>query len=164
MHKQALIIHCESKWENEATLDFNANIGACHYRLGIIHKRDSDKSMFEKKMKYALEFYSNSLIIAVHLKLGMTNGYVKKLRNRGNVYIMLRKFDDAENDYEKGLRIIKTLFTTPSRLEILLRHALGHVFRQRIAQRRGERDSTDEEGIIIFLDQHKAFDLCTKQL
>jgi hypothetical protein len=27
---------------------------------------------------------------------------------------MLGKFDDAENDYKEGLRIIKTLFTTPS--------------------------------------------------
>jgi tetratricopeptide (TPR) repeat protein len=141
MHEKAIIIHCESKCQNESTLSFYANIGACHYRLGIQHKRDSDKSMFEKKMKYALQFYTDSLSIAVDLKLGMTTDYVKKLRKRGDVYIMLGKFDDAENDYKDGLRIIKTLFTTTSRLEILLRHGLGNVFWQRIKQRHRERYS-----------------------
>jgi hypothetical protein len=43
---------------------------------------------------------------------------------------MLGKFDDAENDYKKGLRIIKTLFTTPSRLEILLRASFSHLLSQ----------------------------------
>jgi len=141
MHEKALRIHCESKCQNEATLDFYANIGACHYRLGIQHNRDGDKSMFKKKMKDALQFYNNSIIIAAILKLGETTGYVKKLRNRGNVYIMLSKFNDAEKDYKEGLMIIKTLFTSPSRLEILLRHALGRVFQQRIKQRHRERDS-----------------------
>lgn len=141
MHEKAITIHCECKCQNEATLDFYANIGACHYRLGIQHNRNNDKSMCKKEMKNALKYYNLSLNIALHLKLGMTNGYVKKLKNRGNVYVMLSKFDDAEKDYQEGLRIIKTLFTTPSRLEILLRHALGHVFRQRIKKRLRERYS-----------------------
>jgi tetratricopeptide (TPR) repeat protein len=141
MHEKALIIHCEIKCQNESTLRFYTNIGACHYHLGLKHNRDSDKSKFEEKMKYALKFYTDSLSIAVYLKLDMTTDYVKKLRNRGNVYIMLGKFDDAENDYTDGLRIIKTLFPTTSRLEILLRHGLGNVFLQRIKQRHSERYS-----------------------
>lgn len=141
MHEKAITIHCESKCQNESTLVFYANIGACHYHLGIQHKRDGDKSMFKKEMKNAINYYRDSLNIAVLLKLDMTNGYVKKLRNRGNVYIMQKKFDEAEKDYEEGLRIIKTLFTSPCRLEILLSHALGHVFRQRIKQRHRERYS-----------------------
>ncbi|XP_052089140.1 uncharacterized protein LOC127725855 isoform X3 [Mytilus californianus] len=147
-HKKALDSQNKSHSQNENTLAFLANIGACHFRLGIQHLRDKEKEKCEQEMKKALTFYNDSITVAEALKMDRTDIYLKKLKNRGDVLTMLHQYKEAKKDYQECLDIVKTLYVSPSRKEILSLHAQGDLIRKMIASKtRGSfsSDVMDEE-------------------
>lgn len=134
-HKKALYNLRTSHIQNENTVTYNANIGACHFRLGIQHLRDKEMDKSKKEMKKALTFYNNSISEAEALKMDRTDIYLSKLKNRGDVLTMLRQYKEAKKDYQECLDIVNTLYTSPSRNEILILHAQGDLIRMIVASK-----------------------------
>ncbi|XP_071133828.1 uncharacterized protein [Mytilus edulis] len=147
-HQKALDSQHKSHSQNENTLTFRANIGACHFRLGKEHLRDKKNENGKREMEKALQFYNDSITLAEALKMKRTDIYLKKLKNRGDVLTMLDRYKEAKKDYQEGMDIVKTLFVSPSRQEILFLHAQGDSIRKRIAcKTKGffSSDVTEEE-------------------
>lgn len=131
-HKKALNNLRTSHNQNENAVTYNANIGACHVRLGIQHKRDKEKENCQKEMKKALNSFTYSIRVAEALKMDRTDIYLKCMKNRGDVLTMLSQYEEAMKDYQKCSDIVKTLYGSPSLKEILFLHAQGDLIRKKI--------------------------------
>ncbi|XP_063403780.1 uncharacterized protein LOC134687421 [Mytilus trossulus] len=142
-HQKALDSQHKSHSQNENTLTFLANIGACHFRLGKEHWRDKEKEKCKREMEKALQFYNDSMTLAEDLKMDRTDIYLKKLKNRGDVLTMLGRYKEAKKDYQEGLDKVMTLYVSPSRQEILFLHAQGQLILKMIAGKKRGTFSSD---------------------
>lgn len=133
-HGKALEGHSHN--QNERHVTFLANIGACHFRLGIQHSRLKDKEQRKREMNKALKFYNDSITVAEDLRMDRTDIYSRTLKNRGDVLAMLDQYKEAKKDYQEGLDIVKTLYVSPSRKEILFLQAQGALIRKIIASKK----------------------------
>ncbi|XP_071136925.1 uncharacterized protein [Mytilus edulis] len=141
-HGKALEGHSHN--QNERHVTFLANIGACHFRLGIQHSRLKDKEQCKREMNKALKFYNDSITVAEALRMDRTDIYSRTLKNRGDVLAMLDQYKEAKKDYQEGLDIVKTLYVSPSRKDIIFLQAQGDLIRKIIASKKRGSFSSDE--------------------
>ncbi|XP_071133831.1 uncharacterized protein [Mytilus edulis] len=126
MHKQAL--KCSSNSQNESIVIYYSNIAACHFELSTKFKNDKRTREREK----SLDCYNNSVDLAKCYGMDTSDIYLRKLLDRGNVFIMLWQLEKAAKDFEECSNLVKKLYEKPSRIEILIRHAQGHLIRRKI--------------------------------
>ncbi|XP_063403779.1 uncharacterized protein LOC134687420 isoform X2 [Mytilus trossulus] len=138
MHLKAVKVLLQNNIQTDNIIIFYANLGQCHFSL----------KNFEESLKY----YNSSIDNAKFYGMEGSDIYLRKLLNRGNAFLKLRKLDEASKDLKECSDLVKKLYDKPCLTEILIRHAQGCLIRRKIIQRHGivsdEGKSKDEEDML----------------
>ncbi|VDI81521.1 Hypothetical predicted protein [Mytilus galloprovincialis] len=123
MHSKAVKVLLQNNIQTDNIIIFYANLGQCYFSL----------RNFEESLKY----YNWSIDLAKFYGMEGSDIYLRKLLNRGNAFLKLRKLDEASKDLKECSDLVKKLYDKPCRTEILIRHAQGCLIRRKIIQRHG---------------------------
>lgn len=113
-HRKALET-VSSKADDYKNLDipmYLTNIGTCCYKEGqSIFERNPGAA--KKRFEEALNYYSRAIQLDVQMNAHKFDGFAQKLRNRADVYVMLKEFDPAVKDIMESLNIRRRTLTPP---------------------------------------------------
>lgn len=125
---------------------FNINLQVYHTNIATSlyaqWQRHAGSSVFEEQNRHLLTKAEENYTLAINYDPKPSEDRAKKLANRGKLYLVTKRFDDAEQDLLESLRIRESLLVPPNVNLTLAYHNIGTFY-----MKKGNNPGTGEYSI-----------------